>query len=651
MLLDFSKMFRVLCFLILVGCTLTKRQYFDKKDAPHVQIFKQYGFDFNSFQMELDSLKELVDHSNSEIEEVELRNQLTATRMAFKKIEFVFDYLEPGYSYLYVNGGPLPKLHKEVAEIDIIPPNGLQRLDELVFSEEMSECLPEIIIRTNELVEAIAFIKESHLNDSITQQNTFEFLRSGIVRVFTLGLTGFDTPGSGNGIEESLASLESMRNAFTFYNVELIGNRKYLFDNILSLYDDGISFIENNNDFDSFDRMGFLKNVINPLYKELYTFQKELGIDTSSLNMHAQNYNTENLFDEDFMDRNYYTRYTYSDVNNKAAIKLGKTLFYDPILSRNIDMSCTSCHNPKKGFADGLAKSQTNRPNVFTKRNSPTLIDAAYSSKYFWDMREHDLENQVAHVVEDSLEFNIGFAVIEKRLNQSVEYVKMFEAAFGGISGKAINRRSISNAIASYVNTLTSFDSPFDQYVRGKNEYYSDSARVGFNLFMGKAACGTCHFAPAFNGSVPPFYSDAESEVLGVTEGYDTKNPVLDKDMGRSQNLRKGDAHSHFDHSFKTVTVRNSALTAPYMHNGLFETLEDVINFYNDGGGAGMGIDIDNQTLASDSLHLTDLEKLQLIEFLHSLTDTSGLNPGKIELPNFQNQPYWNQRGKPRIID
>jgi cytochrome c peroxidase len=87
------------------------------------------------------------------------------------------------------------------------------------------------------------------------------------------------------------------------------------------------------------------------------------------------------------------------------------------------------------------------------------------------------------------------------------------------------------------------------------------------------------------------------------------------------------------------------------MHNGLFSTLEDVIDFYNDGGGAGIGLDIENQTLASDPLDLTDLEKVQLIDFLHSLTDTSGLDPGHIVLPTFKNQPYWNQRGKPIIID
>ncbi len=650
-ILKLKRLIQIFAILLIVGCSLTRSSNKTVKKAPHFLIFNQYGLDFTSFQNELDDFVQLANSIDPEDRSGELKDQFAVTRKAYKKIEFLFDYLEPNYAYLYVNGGPLPKLHKEVAEVDVIPPNGLQRLDELVFSDDLREEISEVRTRAKELQDAILFIKQSHLGDTISAQNAIESLRSGIVRVFTLGMTGFDTPGSGNAIDESLVSMKAMSQAFAFYGSDLSSNQKVVFDKILDSYQKGITQLSSADDFDNFDRFNFLKEVVNPLYEDLYAFQKSIGISTASLNVHAQNYDSQNLFDEEFLDRDYFTQFSYNDANNKDAIALGKTLFYDPILSKNMDMSCSTCHNPQKGFADGLAKSPTNRDGVFTRRNSPTLIDAAYSSKYFWDMREHDLEKQVAHVVEDSLEFNIGFKEIVKRLNQSETYLHMFDSAYGDISKSDINRRSISNAIASYVNTLTSFNSSFDQYVRGEIADYSDSAKKGFNLFMGKAACGTCHFAPAFNGSVPPFYTDAESEVLGVTMGYDANNPVMDRDIGRSQNGRRGDAHPHFDHSFKTVTVRNIALTAPYMHNGLFETLEDVIDFYNDGGGAGMGLDIENQTLASDSLNLSDLEKTQLIEFMQTLTDTTSLDPGKIVLPKFENQIYWNQRGKPKVID
>jgi len=180
--------------------------------------------------------------------------------------------------------------------------------------------------------------------------------------------------------------------------------------------------------------------------------------------------------------------------------------------------------------------------------------------------------------------------------------------------------------------------------VRDEIVHYPPAAKNGFNLFMGKAACGTCHFAPVFNGSVPPFYIEAESEVLGITLGLDTLNPQPDNDLGRFGNGRHKEALPHLKNSFKTVTVRNTELTAPYMHNGLFATLEEVMEFYNHGGGAGMGLPIDNQTLAPDALGLSDQEKQDIIAFIKTLTDTTGLTDRPFELPTFQNHKEWNNR-------
>jgi len=644
--LEYSKIVWSFGLLGLVYCAFFHQSTATKETEPHLSIFESYSNNFKVFGNELSILAELVEAAE---DAGTIRDQLVRTRLSYKKIEFLFDYLEPEYVYLYINGGPLPKLHKEVAEIDIIPPNGLQRLDELVFSNEIIKNKAELKTLVHSLVAKVDFIQGSHFQDTISAQNSIEALRSGMIRVFTLGLTGFDTPGSGNAMQESLVSIQAMRNAFAKYTT--LEKTEIKAREILSLYDKGISMLESQPDFASFDRLQFLIEVVNPIYRELRIFQEAADIDDHPLLRHAQNYETLNLFDENFLDRNYFTQYAYDDINDPKAISLGKKLFYDPILSKDVDLSCASCHDPKKGFADGLPRSPANRHGHFTKRNAPTLIDAGYSSKYFWDLREHDLEKQVAHVVEDALEFNIRFEEIASRLRKSKTYVNLFEEAYGDIAKQDIHRRSISNAIAAYVNTLTSFNSVFDRYVRGETEEYDAFAKQGFNLFMGKATCGTCHFAPVFNGSVSPFYTDAESEVLGVTEGFHPEHPVLDMDMGRRVNGRKGDAHQHFDRSFKTVTVRNAALTAPYMHNGSFDSLEDVIEFYNVGGGQGMGLEIENQTLAPDSLHLSDLEKRQLVAFMHSLTDTTGLNPGIVNLPTFENEPYWNDRGKPKVID
>jgi cytochrome c peroxidase len=160
---------------------------------------------------------------------------------------------------------------------------------------------------------------------------------------------------------------------------------------------------------------------------------------------------------------------------------------------------------------------------------------------------------------------------------------------------------------------------------------------------MGKAVCGTCHFAPIFNGTVPPDYKDSESEVLGVPENPYVKKPKIDTDEGRGAALLKEKVFYN-QYAFKTPTVRNSALTFPYMHNGSYKNLEDVMDFYNKGGGKGIGIVLEHQTLPFDELKLTNKEMKDVIAFMNALTDTSGITTKPNILPKFKNQPNWNKR-------
>lgn len=153
--------------------------------------------------------------------------------------------------------------------------------------------------------------------------------------------------------------------------------------------------------------------------------------------------------------------------------------------------------------------------------------------------------------------------------------------------------------------------------MRGDSSTMNGTEVNGFNLFMGKAKCGTCHFMPSFNGTVLPTFTSSESEVIGVPETKEGKK--LDSDPGRFgvyeiDNLKN---------AFKTPSIRNIAVTAPYMHNGVFATLEEVVDFYDKGGGKGIGLNVENQTLPGDSLALTETEKKALIAFMRSLTDSS----------------------------
>ncbi|MCO6488347.1 MAG: hypothetical protein J5I98_08020 [Phaeodactylibacter sp.] len=606
------------------------------RDTAAGKIAEAYAADFHRFREEVDKLIEAADNP---LDLALLRQQLAETRMAYKRVEFLFDYSKPYYNYLHINGAPLPKVDKEDANGDIVPPNGLQALDELVFSEEAVERQDHIEKLAAGLKRRADFIAQVHLPLPLSDAQVIEALRSGIVRVFTLGLTGFDTPGSGNAIPEAIASILSMEQAFLLFEESVKPKARSKYQEVERLFRRAYYLLDANQDFDSFSRLAFLKQAANPLYENLLDFQQLNGIETGKMSYHAQNYQARNLFDEDFLDTYFYSELSYLPLDNPASIALGKALFYDPLLSGNGEMSCATCHDPALAFADGLAKSKTNIPGKFTRRNSPTLIDATFASRFFWDMREVTLERQVAHVVDDTLEFNTDFYAIADKLRQSPTYSRLFEEAYGGIGKEDIYRRSISNALAAYVNTLRSFNSEFDRYVRNEISAYPEAAARGFNLFMGKAACGTCHFAPAFNGAVPPFYTETESEVLGVTLGFDTLNPQFDPDPGRAENGVRKDARPHYLNSFKTVTVRNVALTAPYMHNGSFNTLEEVMEFYNRGGGAGMGLDIPHQTLPPDPLNLTEREKADIIAFMHTLTDTSGLMVSKVVLPEVEGYP------------
>jgi len=229
----------------------------------------------------------------------------------------------------------------------------------------------------------------------------------------------------------------------------------------------------------------------------------------------------------------------------------------------------------------------------------------------------------------------ISFSEIVHKLNQSKSYENLFNKSYPEMG---IDKWSITNALTNYMLKLNSFNSDFDQYVRGEIQTLDESVVRGFNLFMGKAACATCHFPPAFSGLVPPIYYETESEVLGVPSSKDKENPQLDEDLGRYMNGRRKEYFDNYKNSFKTPSVRNVELTAPYMHNGVYDTLEEVMEFYNNGGGSGLGLKVPNQTLAGDSLHLTEQEQQDIISFMQALTDTLHLTAKPHSLPVFKDE-------------
>jgi len=566
------------------------------------------------FKIELEYLKNDVElYSQEKISLEKLQQTLRSTRNSFKEIEFFVAYHYPEFTKTHLNAAPLFHIEAAGTSAYTLPPEGLQVLDELIFSDEANEKKEEISTITNFLYNSYANFYLSTLNNGLSSGNNKTLpLRIELIRIYSLGVTGFDTPGSLNISEEAAHALKGMS--------EYINDEAY-FKNFKTekanlTIQQAITYLGKNTDFESFDRIEFYKQFVQPLYEELGSWD---GNPDDLKNFSGWNVSNKDFFKADFFDPYFYTILKPSE-DSEELKNLGEKIFYDQNFSANGTMSCASCHLPENAYTDLKQKSASNVEGKTVLRNSPSLYNAVFAKRFFYDMRAFYLEQQAEHVIYNQDEFNTDYKKIVQKLNGNKEYKKEFKKVFK--DGK-INKQNFSKALSSFVASLYSFESDFDRFMRNEKEI-SEDAKKGFNLFMGKANCATCHFAPHFSGLVPPFFNENESEVLGVTKKPITNLPLeLDGDKGRINSNVKKENSWIYENSFKTMTVRNIALTKPYFHNGAFNTLEEVIDFYNEGGGEGLGLPMKNQTLPADKLDLTEIEKNQLIAFLNTLTDIS----------------------------
>ena len=275
-------------------------------------------------------------------------------------------------------------------------------------------------------------------------------------------------------------------------------------------------------------------------------------------------------------------------------VRLGKRLFFDKKLSRSQVLSCATCHDPAQGFSNGsvVAKGVSGQQG---SRNVPTLVNRIYGKSQFWDGRVQTLESQVLMPLFNPHEMAMNENLLLQRLQTDPIYQKLFEEAFGTPIPTV---DSISKAIACFERTLLTGDSPFDQYEwEGQQAALSDSAARGLRLFRGKARCSTCHIGTNFTDE--KFHNIGAGTGSGqIDAGREavTEDPA---DLGK----------------FKTPSLRNVELTAPYMHDGSLARLEDVIEFYDQGGRPNPNLDPEMKPL-----ELSNTEKSDLLAFLKSLT-------------------------------
>jgi cytochrome c peroxidase len=280
-----------------------------------------------------------------------------------------------------------------------------------------------------------------------------------------------------------------------------------------------------------------------------------------------------------------------------ARIELGRRLFFDPLLSKDRTLSCASCHRPDRAFADDRAVS----PGVdgaLGARNTPSVMNVSGRTALFWDGRAETLEDQAVFPIENPLEMALPIAQALERINADSEYQRQFQLAYGAPA----TARSLGRALAAFQKTLDTTDTPYDRYIRGDDAAVSESAKRGRLLFIGKGKCAECHSGEDFT-----------SDRFRNTGLFDGKR--FD-DRGRGAITGKEGENGQF----KVPSLRNVSVTAPYMHNGAFKTLREVIDYYDEPDRivpSAKGRDASMNT----RLQLTEQGKDDLEAFLRSLTD------------------------------
>lgn len=280
--------------------------------------------------------------------------------------------------------------------------------------------------------------------------------------------------------------------------------------------------------------------------------------------------------------------YPKDNPHDDAKVELGRMLYFDKRLSADNTVSCASCHDPKFGWSNNDATA-VGVGGQRGGRSAPTIINSAYQKFQFWDGRAGSLEEQALGPIANPIEMNLPIEECVKKLAAIEGYQKRFTEVFGS----GVNKDNLAKAIAAFERTIVSGNAPYDRFKAGDKTALSDEAHAGMKLFFGKANCSACH-----NG---PHFSDLAFHNVGV--GQSAKE--VDQGRRKISNI-EGDQGS-----FRTPTLREIARTAPYMHDGSLKTLEDVVNYYDQGGTKNDYLDEEIYPLK-----LSDAEKKALVTFL-----------------------------------
>jgi cytochrome c peroxidase len=596
------------------------------------------------FESQQDSLLRVIAVSDlsSARDRKAVKQAIGSTRTGLKAVDFWLRYLDP-VRYHLVNGPVAVEWENEVFDKYERPHRregaGLTLAEQFVDGTSTHRDSLALLIRSS-LAATTACGTDANIIHQLERPEPF-FLanRLFLLNLATIYTTSFECPEPRNVVPElrsMLAAVDRIYDAFeaSFPAAPLSATYRERFARMKAFAD------AQPDDYTAFDHFAFIRDYVNPLFALNQEMIRRYGVVSGSLYDFALNDTCNSIFDKSL----YLTqdpKGILSFIRDPRLLDevgaVGKLLFYDPILSENGARSCASCHRPNQYFADTTARTALAYDRLHRlPRNTPTLIDVGFNHLVMLDGKRLTLQDQAMAVIANPIELGGSDSGAVARVLTCSEYRRVFEKLLKLTPGSS--RVTIDHVVASityYYSRFSAHASAFDDAMDGGSAL-SPGARHGFNLFMSKAQCATCHYVPQFSGVRPP-YVGTEFEVLGVPE--DSSYRALSADPGRYD----VNPAPEVMRAFRTLTVRNTEHTRPYMHNGVFATLDQVLEFYDLGGGAGHGLAIDNQTLKVDSLKLTRAEKEDLKAFIHTLNERVALDDPPAALPK-SSLKMWNRR-------
>lgn len=625
---------KYILLLVLLGTLAVSISFVSKTEANEASDYQSlYSRRVHEFKEKQKALVQLIDGSDlsNETQIGKIKNNIQQTRVQLKGIDFWLRYLEP-ISYKKING-PLPvEWETEVFEKHEAPYKReaagltlayLYLEEEQIDKTELRRLIAESVSAND------VFFEDSITEHLATHHHFYLCNRLYLLNLAAIYTTGFECPDTEQVLPELLSMMKDVQKMYAVYNKSFPAAP--LKDAYLNLYKSTIEFVFNqSSDINTFDHFTFIQQYVNPLYALNQKMILEYKVASKSMVDYSLSKNSTSIFDKDL----YFAQNTkgiFSRVSDTAVLReindLGKLLFYDPILSGNNMRSCASCHLPTQYFTDTVNQTalQFNRTDRLP-RNTPSLINVRQNHLLMLDGAHITMQNQAKAVLINPTEMgSTEIEALRKVLN-----CKEYNARFTKLlkytpQEKEITIDHLTSALTVYYTKFSNAYAPFDEAMIEKKPV-DPMVQEGFNLFMSKAQCATCHFVPQFNGVKPP-YVNSEFEVIGVPK--DNQFAALSADNGRSGIYTSDEMHN----AFRTGSIRNASYTKPYMHNGCFDNLTEVIEFYNNGGGAGRGLIVPNQTLSSDSLHLTPLEIKKIVVFMESLNENITFEKPPLQLP------------------